>query len=164
MADFQKAFDALMKFEDADLSGKVVEDMGSVSKYGIRQANHPDIDVTTLTLEEAEALFRDEYFTPMHLQDIENQLVADKLLNMSANMGVTQAAHLAQEAARAAGARIEQDNVCGPKTVEAINIIDAPAFLKLLRSFSLTFYHHVALHKGGVSDDVWASWVRRANA
>ena len=60
------AFDIAMRFVIPEEGGYVdnPSDPGGATNYGISQAANPDIDVASLTLEQAEEIYRERYWIP----------------------------------------------------------------------------------------------------
>ena len=59
-ADFDDAFDILLKFEGGYVDNP--DDGGGPTKYGISQRSYPDIDIESLTKEEAKEIYRKDYW------------------------------------------------------------------------------------------------------
>jgi lysozyme family protein len=105
MSDFILAFERTMQFEDdPNHPGKVTHDAGGRTRFGIADSFHPDLpeDFFTGPAEEAraraEAIEREQYWKPLSLDGVEDQRIASKIFDMGVNMGVHQAAVLAQRA------------------------------------------------------------------
>ena len=105
MAEFKSAFEFVMNHEDPHRTGKVTEDAGGRTRFGIAQKFHPELPEEFFTgpaenaLKQAEEILRRDYWQPMRLDEIKNQNVANKLFDMAVNMGVHQAGVYAQRAA-----------------------------------------------------------------
>lgn len=105
MADFESAFEFVMNHEDPQRSGKVTEDAGGQTRFGIAQKFHPELRPEFFSapaedaLKQAEEILRRDYWERMRLSDVHNQNVANKLFDMAVNMGVHQAGVYAQRAA-----------------------------------------------------------------
>ena len=105
MADFEPAFDFVMNHEDPQRSGKVTEDAGGRTRFGIAQKFHPELKPEFFSapvdeaLKQAEEILRRDYWEPMRLSEVHNQNVANKIFDMAVNMGVHQAGVYAQRAA-----------------------------------------------------------------
>jgi lysozyme family protein len=135
MADFRKAIEFVLKHEDPGLTGKVTSDSGGTTRWGIAQNSHPLIDVAKLTLEEAEAIYRVDYWRVIRGDEIANQAVASKLLDMAVNMGTGRAVKLCQ---RALGC--PEDGRLGPMTLGLVNAARPESLIRLLGSVSEHYY------------------------
>ena len=105
MSTFPAAFELVMNHEDPQRSGKITEDAGGPTRFGIAQKFHPELKPEFFSapaedaLKQAEEILRRDYWDRMRLSEISNQNVANKLFDMAVNMGVHQAGVYAQRAA-----------------------------------------------------------------
>jgi lysozyme family protein len=168
MADFQQAITFVLKHEDSGLTGKVTCDSGGVTRYGIAQRAHPEVAVAELTLAQAEEIYRTDYWQKILGEQIEDDKVAAKLLDMAVNMGLHQAVVLCQRAVNFICRHesdfmpVIEDGRVGAKTVEAINGCDPQILMKALRSFCAEFYRHVAAVRPD-EEKYLKGWLARAN-
>lgn len=169
MAEFKPAFDRTMDFEDRHRTGKVTEDAGGRTRFGIAQKFHPDLPEEFFTgsikqaLADAEEMEEREYWNVMHLGEIESQDVANKLFDMAVNMGTHQAGIYAQRACNSQNAGLVEDGKLGPKSLAAINAIEPHAFYRLLCEFSEWHYRHIAANNPSQAGNL-AGWLTRAEA
>ena len=172
MADFKAAFVFVLQHEDSTRSGKVTVDAGGRTRFGIAEKFHPDLPEEFFTgpaedaLAEAEKIEEREYWDTMRLAAVENQNVANKLFDMSVNMGVRQASVYAQRAANALAsidARVAEDGVIGPKTQAAINAAGSTKYYQLLCELSAAHYRHLAAVNPAQAVNL-AGWMKRAEA
>jgi lysozyme family protein len=89
------------------------------TKYGISAAAYPDVDIASLTLAEAKAIYQRDYWAKIN-GDLLDPRVALIVFDAAVNNGVGMAIRWLQ---RAAG--VTQDNIVGPATAAAANA-DAP--------------------------------------
>ena len=105
MSTFPPAFEFVMNHEDPQRSGKVTEDAGGRTRFGIAQKFHPELKAEFFSappedaMKQAEEVLRRDYWERMRLSEVNNQNVANKLFDMAVNMGVHQAGVYAQRAA-----------------------------------------------------------------
>jgi lysozyme family protein len=172
MADFEPAFEFVLQHEDPTRSGKVTVDAGGRTRFGIAAKFHPDLPEEFFdgsaedALAEAEKIEEREYWDRMRLAEVEDQNVANKLLDMGVNMGVRQAAVYAQRAANALldrDRRLVEDGVMGVKTLAAINTVKAIEFYRLLCELSGGHYRHLAAVNPAQAENL-AGWLKRAEA
>jgi lysozyme family protein len=105
MSDFALAFERTMQFEDdPHYPGKVTHDAGGRTRFGIADKFHPGLPEEFFTgpadaaRAQAEEIELEQYWKPLSLNGIADQAVASKIFDMGVNMGVHQAAVLAQRA------------------------------------------------------------------
>jgi|ERR1051326_6638699 lysozyme family protein len=182
MADFKPAFAFVLLHEDPSCSGKVTEDAGGRTRFGIAGKFHPELAEEFFTgpaeeaLAEAEKIEERDYWEPMRLAEIENQNVANKLFDMAVNMGVRQASIYAQRAANyllgrgAAGPQtaadrlvLVEDGRIGEKTLAAINACPAIEFHQALCELSEAHYRHIAAVNPEQAVNL-RGWLKRAQA
>jgi len=85
MADFDRAIDFVLKWE-----GGLTSDTGGLTKYGISQKAYPDLDIANLTLEQAKAIYRKDYWDAIK-GDIFMWPENIVLFNAAVNCGVSKA-------------------------------------------------------------------------
>src|SRR6185436_6042931 len=107
MADFNLAIDEILIQEGGYVNDPA--DRGGETKYGISKRSFPQVDIPSLTVEEAKSLYRETYW---RFESVENQMVANKLLSMAIHMGLSQAVRLLQTILR-----ISSDGQFGPRTL-----------------------------------------------
>ncbi len=175
MAEFQLAFQRTLRFEDDPRHpGKVTQDAGGRTRFGIAQKFHPDLPDTFFTgpaadaLAQAERMYQQEYWDRMRLAAIANQDVANKLFDMAVNMGVHQAGVYAQRAVNAllpqsAAVRLAEDGVLGEKSVAAISALSPALFYETLRDLSAAHYRHIAAMNPAQAVNL-SGWLTRAKA
>src|SRR5690348_11903465 len=104
MANFDEALAFVLRNEDAQLSGVVTQDSGGRTRFGIAERFHPGLGDTFYTesteraLDIAREIYRSEYWNPIRGDEIRDQQVATKMLDMAVNLGVRQAIVLCQRA------------------------------------------------------------------
>jgi lysozyme family protein len=151
------AFTAAVSFVIDTLEGGGVRtvDRGGVTRYGIAQRFHPGVDVEHLTRDEAVAIYRAEYWTPMRCDDLP-PAVAFLAFDMAVNPGPSRAVAMLQ-----AELRVEPDGVIGPDTLDAARRAARTELLVGLTARRLEHYRQVVLrHPPEVVN--LNGWFRRA--
>ena len=111
MGDFHRCIDRILA-EEGGLSNHP-HDPGGLTNYGISQRSYPQLDIAALTLADAQALYRRDYWQPLH-GDVLPAGLDLLLLDCAINQGPTTAVKLLQQALR-----IQDDGLIGPKTLSA---------------------------------------------
>lgn len=170
MANFDEALAFVLRNEDPHLSGIVTEDSGGRTRFGIAERFHPALGNEFYTgpaetvLEIAREIYRLDYWKPVRGDEIEDQQVATKALDMAVNMGVREAIVLCQRALNACTAlELTEDSVLGPRTLGAINACDPLLLLIHLREVCAAFYQHVATVRPEMREYL-RGWLTRARA
>lgn len=119
MNTFDQAFEALIGHEGGLADHP--SDPGGLTKWGISQRAYPAVDIRSLTLDGAKAIYERDYWRAGHCHEMPPQLA---LLHFDAcvNNGVGQAAKFLQQALGVAA-----DGVIGPRTMAALNKATGPA-------------------------------------
>jgi lysozyme family protein len=91
-------------------------DSGGETKYGICKRSYPNLNIKNLTIEEAEEIYKRDFYDKMKIDKINNEDVAFSLFDFSVNVGVYQATKIIQRVVK-----VEQDGIIGNITLSAIN-------------------------------------------
>jgi len=167
MADINKATLYVLRNEDEKMTGKVTTDRGGMTRYGIAQKYHPNLDPSYYTcpalyaLAQAQQLYKSEYGQPLYIGSITSQAFANKLLDLSVKCGAHEAQELAQKVAVSLGATIAIDGHMGPASVAAINKIPESSLITKLIDLAQAYYRRVALIDHASPNEL-ASWLTRA--
>jgi len=170
MANFDEALAFVLRNEDPHLSGVVTEDSGGRTRFGIAERFHPNLGhdfyagPVEAALRTAREIYRCEYWKSIFGDEIDDQHVANKLLDMAVNMGVRQAIVLCQRALNASSTfQLEEDGVLGEQTLAALNQCDSALLLIHLREVGEEFYQQLAA-KRPTSEQYLRGWLARAKA
>lgn len=111
LSTFEAAFRFVLTEEGADTNDP--NDPGGLTRYGIAQNKHPDVNVSQLTLAQAKAIYRTSYWQPIHAQELP-PAVALALFDAAVNVGPAKAVSMLQKALG-----VEIDGVVGSRTLKA---------------------------------------------
>ena len=144
MADFELAIGPLLENEG---HGYVDEDHGrGASKWGITletyRGNHPGAtadDIRNLTGEQAEWFYRSAFWDRYHIGEIEDQALANKVLDLAVNMGPGTAIRNLQ-----VSVGVRPDGILGKDTAAAVNKADAAEVLGKVRAHAEGYYRNLA--------------------
>lgn len=168
MANFDEALTFVLRNEDPHLSGVVTEDSGGRTRFGIAERFHPELGDEFYTgtadqaLETARDIYRSDYWLPVRGDEIADQRVAAKLLDMAVNMGVRQAIVLCQRAVNAIDLwRVREDGIFGAQTLAAVNQSNSESLLTSLREACAVFYQHLSAVRPEMRDYL-LGWLARA--
>lgn len=163
MADFDQAFDYLMRWEDDGLTGRVTRDAGGRTRYGIAERYHADLAHTGFydTMPNDEALqvakgvyFRGEWHV-MHGADISSQELANKMLSLGVDLGIVAVIRWAQEAVH-----VDVDGQVGPITRAAWNSDSASPFHAI--SLDAEAHYRQRADEDSEARQYLKGWIRRA--
>jgi lysozyme family protein len=88
------------------------------TKYGISAASYPHLDIANLTLADAQAIYKRDFWDVLQLDQLDPSL-AFQAFDAAVNCGVGTSAKWMQRAARVA-----QDGAIGPASLAAIKALD----------------------------------------
>jgi lysozyme family protein len=162
---FEEAFAYLMQSEDPGMTGKVTLDSGGLTRWGISQRAYPTLDIRNLTLEQAAAICRRDYWTPIRGYQLAEQRIGSKLLDMAFNMGVKTAVMILQSAlnthCQPRADLLTEDGKIGPRTLQATNAAEVDLLLIGLCDVSKQRYEDDARRKPSEAVDL-KGWLARA--
>jgi lysozyme family protein len=155
MAEFEPALKVVLDHEGGAAYTAHPADHGGPTKWGVTLATLADWrgatvkpgDVEGLSFEEAAKIYRARYWDAIHGDDIEDQQVATKCLDIVVNMGVRNGSHVIQLAVTWAGKFIIVDSIVGANTLKAMNSTGPLVLLGELRqAMRLRYMGIAALH------------------
>lgn len=114
MTKFERALEVVLTFEGGSTYTNDPRDPGGRTRWGISQKAYPLIDVENLTREEAERIYRRDYWEPCCCDELPGPL-ALLIFDAAVQMGVRQASTLFQQSIY----HRPSDGVIGPKTLAA---------------------------------------------
>lgn len=158
MASFQQAIEEVLKNEGGYVNNP--KDPGGPTNYGISAKYLMDAnkwqydfdgdgvigqpDMVKFTEKQAIDIYRKDWWDRYGFDRIDSDRIANKLFDMSVNMGSATAFKLMQSAYNSllppVGPHIEEDGVLGPITVQCIN--QYPKEYKLLNAFKIKCIYH----------------------
>lgn len=143
MADFYKAIDHILVNEGGYVNDP--NDAGGETKYGISKRSYPNVDIKLLTEEAAKQIYRRDFWDANNLDQIKDQAVATKILDMAVNMGSSRAAKILQQVlANDFRVSVGIDGDIGRLTIKGTNQQDGLQVLKYLRLRCIEFYTRLA--------------------
>jgi lysozyme family protein len=94
MADFIKAISKVLHIEGGYVNDP--DDKGGETKYGISKRSYPNEDIKNLTLARAKMLYKRDFWDKVGGDLINDQQIADMLVDAAVNEGVTPALNRAK--------------------------------------------------------------------
>ncbi|MEI8309728.1 MAG: glycosyl hydrolase 108 family protein [Verrucomicrobiota bacterium] len=141
---FRRALDFVLKWETVfDRKGNAVaendrDDPGGLTKFGIDQRSHPNVNIRALTKELAAAIYHRDYWLPVQVHELPVP-VGEVVFDIAVNNGKARAVQWLQEAAG-----VVADGFIGPVTLKAAGEADATKLAAKLISRRSTFYRNIA--------------------
>jgi len=148
MADFETAFDKMVKREGGFVLSTVENDLGGQTYAGIARNYHPgwegwklidrsELDNPQLT-QEVREFYQQEFWRRCSGDKIENQQIAESIFDFSVNAGLRTATKLAQLVVDAI-----PDGIIGPKTLAKLNDCDDELFISKFALAKITRYTEI---------------------
>lgn len=135
MNAFDIAFGVTVDFEGA-LSNDP-GDSGGITKYGISHASYPTIDIGALTLDQAKAIYRRDYWRPIGGDSLP-LVVACVVFDAAVNNGVASACRWLQIAVG-----VVPDGIVGPQTLAAVAAADPVTIASAVHAVRAHFMIHL---------------------
>ncbi len=140
---------------------RFLDDRNMAPNFGISKRSYPELDIAALTIDDAKALYKRDFWDYFHYAKITDPEVATKVFNLAVNMGGPQAHKLLQRALKAVGNTILDDGLLGPVTLLAVNQADSAPLLAALKSETAGFYRVLCILKPS-NQKFLNGWLNRA--
>lgn len=145
---FDQAFDVLIGHEGGYVNNPA--DPGGETKFGISKRAYPDLDIANLTLEQAKAIYKRDYWDRAQCETLPHD-VSFQLFDTAVNSGIGQAIRFLQ---RAVG--VADDGIVGPLTINAVKRMEPELIAARFNGHRLMFMTQLSTW------DVFArGWARR---
>jgi lysozyme family protein len=109
--DFNTAFSILIGHEGGYVNDPA--DPGGETKFGISKRAYPDVDIANLTIEQAQAIYKKDYWDAIEADKLPDE-VRFSIFDAAVNSGVTRAIKWLQQTVK-----VRDDGVIGPVTLNA---------------------------------------------
>lgn len=146
-------------------------DTGGHTRWGISARAFPEVDIASLTVGGAAALYHSQYWHPLGLDDLRSWRVAAKVFDIVVNLGPRQEGgrltvgagpKVAQRALAHVGRDVVVDGLFGPKTRAALNDLPQLEALNALCVEQSRHYSRLALRDGAKYGRYEGGWLARA--
>lgn len=134
--NFQQAVNIVIELEGGHVNDS--RDTGGETKYGISKASYPDLQISALSLAEAQELYRADYWEANHVDRLPDYLRL-AYFDCTVNCGAGTAIKCLQTAV---GAHV--DGILGPDTLGRIGHLDP---LDTLSKYLMARAHHYSYLK-----------------
>lgn len=142
--NFDKAFDLLIGHEGGFTDnrsdpgnwtgGKVGVGVNKGTKYGIASNSYPNLDIKNLTLDQAKAIYKRDYWNKVKGDELPQEL-AFHVFDMAVNSGISRGIKLLQKTVGT-----NQDGLIDPATLAAVKKMDSHKAVLLYNAHRLQFY------------------------
>lgn len=137
------------------------DDPGGETKYGITKRQYPDLEIISLSRDDAIHIYFEDFWSQHGYALIEDEQVSGKIFDLGVNMGPRNAHMCLQRACRACNASVVEDGLLGPETFEAVNKTPPIAILAAFRSEAAGYYRRLVT-KNKTLRKYLKGWLNRA--
>lgn len=132
MSNFDICIAPLLKSEGGTSNHPL--DGGKLTRFGISQRSYPKLDIAALTVEQAKALYKRDFWDANQLDQFP-LVVAFEFFDCAVNCGAGTAARLLQ---RALG--VADDGIIGPVTLAKAKTMNPDKLAKRMMAYRIQFY------------------------
>lgn len=150
MARFEDSIDYVIQNEGGYVNNPA--DPGGETRYGISKRAYPTLDIRNLTLDQAKAIYRRDFWK---FDGLTSQAVATKIFDM-----YVLAKHNAIRQVQAI-VGVTQDGFWGANTEHEVNLMDEVKFITYFRQWMVNYYIDV-VKKNPAEGVFLTGWLRRA--
>lgn len=163
---FDMAFKEVLGFEGGYVDDK--NDNGGETKYGISKRSYPDVNIESLTIEQAKHIYYRDFWNTkqMELSLIDDEKIAIELFDTAVNMGVGVASKFLQEALNLMNRNQKEwndlviDGFCGVETLKAYKKARKDILLKVLNGLQFCRYKSI-VEKNPTQEVFFNGWMKR---
>lgn len=160
-AAWPAAVSNLLKWEGGYVNDP--SDPGGETNWGISKRSYPDLNIKSLTQENAKAIYHRDWWLPYHLGEMPDA-IGVKVLDIIVNLGPRQGFKLVQRACNRlllSPPYLIEDGTSGPLTRAAVIHADPIRLLAMLREVQANYYTTLATEHP-VMRKFLHGWLRRA--
>ncbi len=142
---FEKAFEATLGLEGGYVNNP--SDPGKETKWGISKRSYPDLDIPHLTVEDARAIYKRDYWDRLYLDMLKNETISEEIFDTAINAGRSTATKIAQKTLNYLGDNVTVDGIMGFETISALLRWikkDERALFVCLNGFQFMHYYTIA--------------------
>ena len=154
--DFTEAVSVVLKHEGGYVND--MNDPGGETNMGISKRSYPDLDIKSLTQDDAAEIYFNDYWVKARVSHIPNNLQLI-YFDMVVNMGRSRAVKILQEAVSAKGWFTVVDGRIGPNTIAMAEKSGLEP--DRLRSYRVKYYADLVKRKPKM-EKYWYGWYRRS--
>lgn len=160
MANFAPIKDQIIPIEGGYVFNK--NDPGGETKYGISKRSYPHLDIKNLTLDEANDIYKRDFWNVMKLDQVNDQTIAEKVFWFGVHSGPVTSIKCLQKALIRIGMFVMSDGIIGKETLLSVNSMPDTIFkLDSLKLEQIQYYVNIVNAKPS-SREFLLGWINRA--
>ena len=156
---FEKAFGYMIENEGGYVFDK--NDPGGETKFGISKKSYPHLNIKALTLEDAKKIYYEDYWIKGKIDQIQSEIIAAQLLDLTVNLGIRTATIILQRALRSASIYVSEDGLMGSVTISAVSNSEPNILLAAMKSEAAGYYRLIAAQNPS-QQKFLKGWINRA--
>jgi lysozyme family protein len=151
---FEKFIEVVLAHEGGYVNDP--DDFGGETNMGITKRRYPNLDIKNLTISQAKQIYYEDFYLPLNLHYIKNDLLALHVFDMAVNAGKKNAVTLLQELLFGC----DNDGAIGPVTGQAVYYADSTTDLvEAYRAKRIEYYYKVSKRRN--NKKFLAGWINR---
>lgn len=169
MSQFSPALEYVLDFEDEPRSYEPSDDPGGFAIAGVNSAAWPAEYATIAAVPQPQraglvaAFYQANFWNPLQIGGVNDQDVANRVLDTSVNEGPVWGPKVLQMAANTLGCTLLVDGELGPNTFAAVNGLSTDSLLAAIRTVRANRYQKIAA--ANPADEKYLDeWLARARA
>jgi len=115
-----------------------------------------------MKVEAAKKIYRKYFWDQPGYDLIKDQNLATKVMDIAVNCGEARSERMLQLAANVLGAKVQVDGNMGPKTLVAVNALDAKKLIVALKDEQVKYYQQIVANRP-LNAKFLPGWLKRAN-
>jgi len=132
------------------------DDLGGETNYGITKRRYPNLNIKALTVTQAEDIYYKDFYKPLNLHLIKDDLLALHIFDMAINAGRKRAVKLLQSCLNG----ITQDGIIGPWTAKLVAAAGLNMnMIEIYKAKRYEYYYKVSLLRR--NSKFLKGWIRR---
>lgn len=158
----REAFDAAIAavFAHEGIDADDPADRGGRTRFGISQAAYPGVDIASLTLEDAKAIYYRGYWERPRINELPWP-ISGKALDVAVHCGAGMAIKMLQVALCRASHWVNCDGKVGPQTIAACKAVPADRLLAEYCGVQRRHYERI-IERDPTQEKFRRGWMRRA--
>jgi lysozyme family protein len=132
-------------------------DPGGETKYGISKRAYPTINIKELTIEDASAIYYNDYWLKLKIDNIKNEGLKLHIFDMAVNAGIKTAIKLLQSIVGTT-----QDGVLGPRSEAKIALYQGD-IVESYKKARIDYYNKLIKNKPQLQVFI-KGWINRVNS
>ena len=153
--EFNEIIEKVLEHEGGYVNDK--DDLGGETKYGITKRFYPNLDIKSLTREQAKEIYYKDYWIPSKAKLLPKEL-RYPYFDCVVNTGQRRAVKILQQACNNKNTfEIKEDGLIGAATISACKKLEADRFV----SYRILFYS-LLISENPTQEKFWYGWYKRA--